>query len=94
LRWQQKGHERPGDEHAASPSTALMSTLPIKAEVSALLNALIDAAPEAGVWALQTGIFRENRASGALHEARGSRIVGRARSSASSTVCGKTESAE
>ncbi|HUC15776.1 MAG TPA: GNAT family N-acetyltransferase [Acidimicrobiales bacterium] len=43
----------------------------------ALLRALIDAATEAGVWTLQTGIFPENPASLALHESCGFRIVGR-----------------
>jgi L-amino acid N-acyltransferase YncA len=43
----------------------------------ALLNALIDAATEAGVWTLQTGIFPENRSSLALHVACGFRVVGR-----------------
>jgi len=43
----------------------------------ALLNALVHAATEAGVWTLQTGIFPENRASVALHKACGFRIVGR-----------------
>jgi L-amino acid N-acyltransferase YncA len=43
----------------------------------ALLNALIDAATGAGIWTIQTGIFPENEASLALHQARGFRIVGR-----------------
>jgi phosphinothricin acetyltransferase len=43
----------------------------------ALLSALIEAATEAGVWTLQTGIFPENQASMAVHESCGFRIVGR-----------------
>ena len=43
----------------------------------ALLRALIDAATAAGVWTLQTGIFPENKASLALHEGCGFRVVGR-----------------
>ncbi len=43
----------------------------------ALLRSLVDAATEAGVWTLQTGIFPENQASVALHEACGFRVVGR-----------------
>lgn len=43
----------------------------------ALLQRLIDASEEAGVWTLQAGIFPENRASVALHERLGFREVGR-----------------
>lgn len=42
----------------------------------ALLNALVVASEEAGVWMLQAGIFPENEASVALHESCGFRIVG------------------
>lgn len=42
-----------------------------------LLQALISAAEAAGIWTLQTGIFPENTASVALHQACGFRIVGR-----------------
>ena len=42
-----------------------------------LLGALIEASERAGVWTLQAGIFAENRASIALHESCGFRIVGR-----------------
>ena len=42
----------------------------------ALMDALIDAAEEAGVWTLQAGIFPENEASIALHERCGFRVVG------------------
>jgi arsenite methyltransferase len=42
----------------------------------ALLEALIHAAEEAGVWTLQSGIFAENAASIALHRACGFRVVG------------------
>jgi len=42
-----------------------------------LLDALIDAAEEAGVWTIQSSIFPENAASLALHEAAGFRAVGR-----------------
>ena len=34
-----------------------------------LLEALIDAADQAGIWTIQTGIFPENTASVALHQA-------------------------
>jgi len=43
----------------------------------ALLRALIAAAEDAGIWTLQGSIFSENRASLALHQACGFRIVGR-----------------
>ena len=42
-----------------------------------LLEALIAASEEAGVWTLQAGIFPENTASIALHERCGFRVVGR-----------------
>jgi L-amino acid N-acyltransferase YncA len=42
----------------------------------ALLEALIAGAEEAGIWTIQTSIFPENRASLALHEACGFRVVG------------------
>jgi L-amino acid N-acyltransferase YncA len=42
-----------------------------------LLEALIVASEAAGNWTIQTGIFPENTASLALHEACGFRIVGR-----------------
>ena len=41
-----------------------------------LLEALIAAAAAAGIWTIQTSIFPENRASLALHQACGFRIVG------------------
>lgn len=41
-----------------------------------LLRALIEASEAAGIWTLQTGIFPENAASLALHQACGFRIVG------------------
>jgi L-amino acid N-acyltransferase YncA len=43
----------------------------------ALLEALIKRARLEGVWTIQTSIFPENRASLALHEACGFRVVGR-----------------
>jgi len=43
----------------------------------ALLEALIAASEEGGVWTLQAGIFPENAASIALHERCGFRVVGR-----------------
>jgi len=43
----------------------------------ALLEALVSASEEAGVWTLQAGIFPENAASIALHERCGFRVVGR-----------------
>lgn len=43
----------------------------------ALLNALIASTEAAGIWTLQSGIFPENIASLALHEACGFRVVGR-----------------
>lgn len=42
----------------------------------ALLQALIDASERAGIWTLKAGIFPENRASIALHERCGFRLVG------------------
>ncbi len=42
-----------------------------------LLEALVSASEEAGVWTLQAGIFPENAASLALHERCGFRVVGR-----------------
>ena len=42
-----------------------------------LLDHLIRASEEAGIWTLQAGIFPENEVSIALHEACGFRIVGR-----------------
>ena len=43
----------------------------------ALLETLIKRARVAGVWTIQTSIFPENRASLALHERCGFRVVGR-----------------
>lgn len=42
----------------------------------ALLNALVTASEETGLWTLQAGILRENAASIGLHQACGFRIVG------------------
>ena len=42
----------------------------------ALLEAMCRASEEAGIWTLQTGIFPENAASLALHEACGFRALG------------------
>ena len=42
----------------------------------ALLEAMIAGAEEAGIWTIQTSIFPENRASLALHERCGFRVVG------------------
>ena len=42
-----------------------------------LMAALIDSTEAAGIWTIQSGIFPENTASLALHEAVGFRIVGR-----------------
>ena len=42
----------------------------------ALLEAMCRASEEAGIWTLQTGIFPENTASIALHEACGFRVLG------------------
>jgi L-amino acid N-acyltransferase YncA len=42
----------------------------------ALLDALVTAAEAAGIWTIQTSIFPENRASLALHERCGFRVVG------------------
>ena len=44
---------------------------------TALLSALVDGAPAAGVWTLQAGVFPENEASLALHQRCGFRVVGR-----------------
>jgi phosphinothricin acetyltransferase len=42
----------------------------------ALLSALIRSSEEAGIWTLQAGIFPENTASLAIHQACGFRVVG------------------
>jgi L-amino acid N-acyltransferase YncA len=42
----------------------------------ALLDALVAGSEAAGIWAIQTSIFPENRASLALHERCGFRVVG------------------
>jgi phosphinothricin acetyltransferase len=42
----------------------------------ALLDALINAAEDKGIWTLQSGIFPENAASLALHDRCGFRVVG------------------
>jgi phosphinothricin acetyltransferase len=42
----------------------------------ALLQGLIAAAEQAGVWTIEAGIFPENTASVALHESCGFRLVG------------------
>ncbi|MFJ7270483.1 GNAT family N-acetyltransferase [Streptomyces sp. NPDC099050] len=41
-----------------------------------LLDALISSTEAAGIWTIQSGIFPENRASLALHERAGFRIIG------------------
>ncbi len=43
----------------------------------ALLEELVEASEESNTWTLQAGIFPENKASIALHESCGFRIVGR-----------------
>jgi len=43
---------------------------------SALLNALVGESETAGFWTLQAGIFPENRASLAVHQKAGFRVVG------------------
>jgi phosphinothricin acetyltransferase len=43
----------------------------------ALLEELVARSERAGIWTLQSGIFPENRASVALHERCGFRVVGR-----------------
>jgi len=42
-----------------------------------LLDRLISASRDVGVWTIQSGIFPENEASLALHRSRGFRVVGR-----------------
>ncbi|AQZ70507.1 N-acetyltransferase [[Actinomadura] parvosata subsp. kistnae] len=42
----------------------------------ALLSAFIAAGEDAGVWTIQSGVFPENAASLALHQALGFRVVG------------------
>ena len=44
---------------------------------TALLQALVDASEQEGIWTLQSGILVENKASLALHERCGFRAVGR-----------------
>jgi len=41
-----------------------------------LLHALIASTEAAGIWTIQSGIFPENTASSALHQAAGFRVVG------------------
>jgi L-amino acid N-acyltransferase YncA len=41
-----------------------------------LLDALITSTEAAGIWTIQSGIFPENTASAALHQAAGFRVVG------------------
>jgi L-amino acid N-acyltransferase YncA len=43
----------------------------------ALLGALVESAEQGGIWTIQTGVFPENTASLAVHEAAGFRVVGR-----------------
>ena len=43
---------------------------------AALLGALIRSSEAAGIWTIQSGVFRENAASLALHERAGFRVVG------------------
>ncbi len=43
---------------------------------SALLTALIGSTEAAGIWTIQSGIFPENRASLALHQRAGFRVIG------------------
>jgi len=43
----------------------------------ALLQGLIEASERAGMWTIEAGIFPENKASIALHESCGFRLVGR-----------------
>ncbi|MEU9305584.1 N-acetyltransferase family protein [Streptomyces sp. NPDC048269] len=43
---------------------------------SALLTAFIDSTETAGIWTIQSGIFPENRASLALHQRCGFRVIG------------------
>ena len=50
-----------------------------------LLEALIESARVAGIWTIQTSIFPENRASLALHERCGFRLVGTRREVASAS---------
>lgn len=42
-----------------------------------LLEALVEASEEAGIWTLQAGIFPENEASLVIHRSCGFRVVGR-----------------
>jgi L-amino acid N-acyltransferase YncA len=42
-----------------------------------LLSTLVASTETAGIWTIQSGIFPENAASVALHEACGFRVVGR-----------------
>ena len=44
---------------------------------SALMEALVASADEAGLWTIQTSVFPENAATLALHERVGFRVVGR-----------------
>jgi L-amino acid N-acyltransferase YncA len=44
---------------------------------TALMQALVEVAVDAGIWTIQTSVFPENTASLALHERAGFRVVGR-----------------
>ena len=55
-----------------------------------LLDALIASTEAAGIWTIQSGIFPENAASLALHQAAGFRMVGTGNASASTAAAGAT----
>lgn len=68
---------RPCYAGVAENSVYVASTARGRGVGTALMQALADAAGQAGIWTIQTSVFPENAASIALHERAGFRIVGR-----------------
>jgi putative acetyltransferase len=68
--------KRIDDEHAEIKSMHTAEAARGRGIGRALLDELIKAARLAGIWTIQTSIFPENRASLALHERCGFRVVG------------------
>lgn len=60
----------------AESSIYIASTARGKGIGKALYQALIEQAEQAGIWTVQTSIFAENKASLALHQSVGFRVVG------------------
>lgn len=68
--------KRPAYAGVAEESIYIASEAQGKGIGKKLLRAVIEASEQAGIWMLQTSIFPENKASIALHEACGFRVVG------------------